>query len=347
MSVPQPLFLTDVHWPLWTMLIAFAFVVVAWVVGRAFSLPLALLLVWAGVNGTFTTELTSRISDGSGGPGMAFMAFSGSTMLAIVAVVVIVLCDRAIPSRQLSELIVWWGALHSIFMIGDQTIWSDEPIGGTVGLLGNRSIGSSYSAVWTFIALRHRQAFWLCPLGLIAVVITPSSMGFLGLVAGVAGTMIPFLKPKAWLSVALLALVALVALGPLVDHDMFKAATRYDVWMEALRFQTGGGIIQTVIGVGLGSFKVFAHPIVVGIIPPGRTWIWLHNDWLQIMFELGVIGLGLAVWSYMQFLALSITRPWLFASFLSFGAAMIGNYPLHMAAFALTGAWMAREAIRE
>lgn len=333
--------LTDVHWPLWMVLTAGALMLLSWIKFQDEDRPLALLLAWISINGAITMELKSRMSEWAGGPGQAFMGESGSAICAIMAM--IALCMFA-KGEDIFTFLVWFGALHAFFMIGDQTIWRAEPIGGTIGMLGNRSIGASFLAVWVPISFRHRFGTYLATLGVFAILLTPSSMGFLGLLAAIFGLMIPFMGLRSILVTAGLLALTLWLFGPLIDPDMFHMATRYPVWEEAALFQWRQGIWSTLCGLGLGSFKVLGHPLVAQHIRPGRTWLWLHNDWLQIIFELGIVGFALFLLFYIRTLIRSWDRPYLVAGLVSFGAAMVGNYPLHMAVFALLGAWMVKEA---
>lgn len=87
------------------------------------------------------------------------------------------------------------------------------------------------------------------------------------------------------------------------------------------------------LGSGLGT--------VISIIPTVQrmqhatgqqfeAWMWLHNDWMQLLFELGIIGmvLGLVTLGYLTIKAKSNT--YLLASLLGFAGSALFDYPLRL-----------------
>jgi hypothetical protein len=78
-------------------------------------------------------------------------------------------------------------------------------------------------------------------------------------------------------------------------------------------------------GTGLGSFQVLGPAI------QNKTYdlfVWLHNDFLQVLFEQGIVGLSLAFMLTVQCLKRSMRTPWLFVS--SIGTLVCGltQFPL-------------------
>lgn len=70
-------------------------------------------------------------------------------------------------------------------------------------------------------------------------------------------------------------------------------------------------------------------------------WLWLHSDWAQCLFELGVIGFCL----YLILSVYCVKRSWripggYFAATLGFLAMMLFNYPMHLPIHAFLGAFL-------
>jgi O-antigen ligase len=63
----------------------------------------------------------------------------------------------------------------------------------------------------------------------------------------------------------------------------------------------------------------------------------LHNDWLQIYFEAGVIGFALAVNVFIEAVRLSYRDVRWQTMIIGYGVAMCTNFPLHSPILALTG----------
>lgn len=61
-----------------------------------------------------------------------------------------------------------------------------------------------------------------------------------------------------------------------------------------------------IFGVGAGTFTWASFTLDQFKSP---MWIQLHSDWLQILFELGLVGLGLAVWTFYSALTTAWKQP--------------------------------------
>jgi len=77
-------------------------------------------------------------------------------------------------------------------------------------------------------------------------------------------------------------------------------------------------------------------------VKDGFWWIWMHNDWLQALFETGIVGLSLMFGLYLQALRrLVITGLTAEAkTLLLFGIFMGSNYPAHVGLTCMFGAWL-------
>jgi hypothetical protein len=105
-----------------------------------------------------------------------------------------------------------------------------------------------------------------------------------------------------------------------------------------------------LFGHGLGTVKLMIPYLQAqaGITGGGRYYIWLHNDWLQILCELGVVGLALSVWSAVTLIKKSIQKGMWHVGFalVLYGLLMVVQFPLHWPTF-LFMAWCFCGAILE
>ena len=85
-------------------------------------------------------------------------------------------------------------------------------------------------------------------------------------------------------------------------------------------------------GFGPGSYELYGPTIGVKAFvgqPNLYSSPWLHNDWLQILWEYGAIIFLLSVTFYVYLLFKSFHRPNLFCTILGYGACMCFYSPLH------------------
>ena len=209
---------------------------------------------------------------------------------------------------------------------------------------------------------------------LAGVVVSQSRMGFIATLTGVGFTMIlvALLKPlsqdatdqagrgprNGWrlaLAVALpVSIVVLLPTRELILRFADMASTqevsqgdRVKIWRDTLRF--AGAYKWT--GSGLGAFEHgFFH---YQNVAPANTVDFAHNDYLQIVAELGIPGSmlvgALAGWIAARTLAVVLWRRggrnWelavgLFASLLTLGIHSLADFNLYIPANALVFAWL-------
>ena len=104
------------------------------------------------------------------------------------------------------------------------------------------------------------------------------------------------------------------------------------------------------MGTGWGTYHVFSINLqAADNIAPGAYWNTLHNDWLQMVFEGGVVGAFLMVATYLTALYKVVCEHrWeLAVSILLFGLYLGVNPGLHHAIPSLFGAWLFVHALRQ
>lgn len=265
----------------------------------------------------------------------------------------------------------WGGLAHTSWLLWTQA----APILGlnnyvTLGLLGNRSIGASFTAVWWFFALYcfiqdsthapilgtskrfSRFALWTSWIALPAVFISVSSISFGALSLGVVAVLLALFpnvdRETKWILsfVAWGVIAVTLLLGAVVDPEWthVMSINRIEAWTMFINYYVTHNL--TFFGSGPGTFK-FYGPMIQATQgwKYGDWWLWAHSDWIQVYLELGVIGLVLAMGTFFTVLKASFNRPLLFGAVASYGAIMLGNYPCHIAMTALLGFWLVFESL--
>lgn len=223
------------------------------------------------------------------------------------------------------------------------------------GFLPNYSMAACMVAIVFPLALHQIVAYdmpkWWRPIAITTsltaipvIAISRSSIGYasfaLTICAIVIGYGLLFARRQILngVMVCILFLATVWFTGHLVDPDWsrFTEISRFKLWPAVFDFWLDKGSVW--FGVGLGSFRHFGSVIQMQQnVEVGHWWLWAHNDWLQVLFETGVIGftaallvIVAALWS-----AFKAYRIDLFASIIAICAVSAGNYPLRLAEFAL------------
>lgn len=111
---------------------------------------------------------------------------------------------------------------------------------------------------------------------------------------------------------------------------------RLEIWQLAWNFFRSRPWNEQALGLGLGSCRTLLPRLTIeqgGDMTKMQIFFTLHNDWGQLLFETGWIGLLLAIVSYVRLFLKARRRNQ--AVLLGFGAAMLGNPVLHFLPTAL------------
>lgn len=233
------------------------------------------------------------------------------------------------------------------------------------GAIGNPSMSISFMIAVLPVAMKQatpQARRWMVFAVFISALISKSSIA-LGMLA--AGGVIYFLMQRKYIWFTLAPIP--IAIGHFtLGRDLFSSGTRFEMWklfMHVWAFNP----VNWLWGMGYGTFGVFSRNIQHTLADPElgpkykkalglseslyvqdkNWWTWLHNDWLQMLFETGVIGLALFTLLYFKILTRFFCRDEKFelASAILFGIVMLLNYPLHMHLPTLFGAWLAIAAL--
>jgi hypothetical protein len=141
------------------------------------------------------------------------------------------------------------------------------------------------------------------------------------------------------------ALFAIVVISHhYLNKPFFQDSGRYAIWrsMMALWWQDQAHLF----GVGGGTFFLVGPAIQTQMHQPENSlFAFMHNDYLQIIWEQGFIGITLFLASGILILRKAFDRNWLFSALCTYGFIMLTQYPLRFAASAFIGTWLASEAL--
>lgn len=262
--------------------------------------------------------------------------------------------------RPMGDALLWVGLVHAIYMLVNLSGFNLPMFfenKNFVGLLGNKSIGATFSVVWVFF-VGHWLKAWdfkkisLIAIGVLAVLFARSSISYVGLLCGALAYVWLEVKDRSMRGLLLASFIGLFFLGPYLKPQFFWHLSRYDAWPMFYDYLDRS--VNLLFGGGLGTFKFYgpqaqlSNSFLVELKNgswSGQWWLWAHNDWLQIVLELGFFGLFLSVIFYFSLLRWTIGKPFLFAAIVAYGVTMVGNYNLHLATTGLIGWWLVAESM--
>lgn len=228
------------------------------------------------------------------------------------------------------------------------------------GFLGNPSMSISFTVAVLPVAIAQTtSASRILVLLLVAAAayLSKSSMA-VGMIAVALGIYL-MLRHKYWLvfMTGLPLVFGYLSMG----KTMFSSGLRFEMWNLFMRIWANNPA-NWPWGMGYGTFGVFSRNIQHSLADPEKGeevrkllglssavnprndhwWVWLHNDWLQLIFDIGIVGLTLGVATYL----VAVNSLWrkkdlsVLASLLLYGILMVFNYPTHVHVSSLFGAWL-------
>lgn len=253
---------------------------------------------------------------------------------ALLLGVVIFAMVRSI-SWQLALKIISWLVIADAGIVALQYFVTGD-VAEAGGFFLNPSMNSSFIAV--FLPLVPIMAVPLCVLSIfLAQASIP--VGVLMTVAFAYAFVCGDAKQR-WGGVAL---VVIAGLGACFTPSLMGDSGRFGQYKASLEYWTQH--IQPWIGSGAGTYYV--HGTIISSIRGLKTtesWAFAHNDWLQILFECGFIG----IWSFLLMIGFMLYRTWnrpkifaIICGFCVFGAL---NMPLRYPFIALAMAFVMKAA---
>ena len=198
---------------------------------------------------------------------------------------------------------------------------------GFHGLGFNLSLNGTLLAIQLSFAVRRTP--WAALPALVAIGLTGSTMGILAIL--VAGTLtILFMRTRY--TGAVLALVGIVVLV-LVERYGARLTDlngRMAIWELALRFMEAKD--SWIFGSGFGSWAYLGPKLQMDSGQTTNFFVHLHNDFLQLFFEVGLVGLSLWAIAFAHAFRKSLGREDWVSIFLiiAFLVSCVGNFPTRL-----------------
>jgi len=161
----------------------------------------------------------------------------------------------------------------------------------------------------------------MASLGLTSIVFLGGQTSFISLAVGIFFILTARLSTKKILSLGFV-LFLMLSLG-LYLFPVLSLETRFLGWKSIMKWWASYGNVYW--GMGPGSFEWLAPFIKLST---GEVFVWMHNDFLQYLFEYGIVGAVLMV----SVLARSTFKSWktyLFPTLATMYAGMFAYFPAH------------------
>lgn len=247
--------------------------------------------------------------------------------------------------RQVPKVIAAMALLQCVYGMVQMTGWDpfmsveQAFVGKPIGTLGH------YTMIGPFIALgamyflqrvRDWRMLALFVLMSMGVVLTGSTMSILALGAGFLYTAWRKEPATAYGVMALCLMAVGTAYLFRPDAEFFSLTGRQLAWPHGI----DAWLAAPLFGHGPGAWSAYLNgPLNQA---SGMSWPQLHNDFLQLLVEHGVIGFGIvAVGLAMFFRKAQRLCPFYGSAAVVLCTNALGNFPMHMACFGLVAGWLA------
>lgn len=201
------------------------------------------------------------------------------------------------------------------------------------GFLNAPSFNSAFAAASFMLT-----PWWVKPIIAVTVIAHHGStaMAILGVQVFAYTLFDKKLWPVTALILAMLGAAAWAKSGALFDGGdrLTHWHTYMSFWAKEPRW--------VVLGVGPGTFTYMAAMLDQFKAP---LYLQMHSDWLQILWELGAVGFGLAVWVFTDAVKRAWKEPDLLTSILGVGVFALTYHPLRYLPSALLTAWIFVRAV--
>jgi len=261
-------------------------------------------------------------------------ACASATIYAVLIAVPVLFLSRG----SVEKLAVAMSALCPLgcFML----LWNLFFHGTRVGILDASSIGM-FLVVILYPAFLHMivapliklKARWLTiSASLLSVmvpvvcVVSKSATAVIGISLAILSYLIVSKKVRL---VPIIAVIAILGAGLLTQGKSFYTG-KARIKMASLAIEHVQKSNSQTWGTGIGTFRVLGPAIQMKKWKGPGYFLWLHNDWIQIWFEFGWVGLILVLLISLKALILSREQAWLVSSLVAYGFVMCVQMPLRL-----------------
>lgn len=309
----------------------------SWTVGVAFGLSAlsALRGFQDTMNGWSTNPIVRELN-----------LASESALISLILTVAVVQCLSTKTWVSFFKVVAGINAVaicgDALFHLPWDFLFGDGPWLGLVskepwGLLLNASMsGCLNAAIFPLLNPKEKALWWLV---LISIVVTGRGLPIAVLCAAVSAWLLLNRRYKQLLgAVVASAVVAVVVKGA----NLFHPRGRDVIWIASYKYFREH--LSQLFGCGLGGFYVFGNHFNTG---DSTIFVWMHSDWMQTIFEQGLVGFTAVVLMYLHALRRTRKTPQLFAALVGFGAFAVANMPLRYPIAGIFGAVLIRWAFEK
>lgn len=353
---------TAVHSVHHVQLLSWAAVVFGFYIYRSHKALLpGLAITWALISAVWLGF--DKFSIFAHSPALSFLALQLSGSQAAALIILTAFCATGVPSEKFSAVraaFAWLAIFNAIAVLGT-LIFARIDAATLWGFFAEPGINAAViAASWPLVDeiagnLKRRVAAFF----LIAAAVAASGASVPCGVLAVALLCRFWLDRKHWLLPIMgfcgVCLILLTAIP-----TPFDSSTRFEMYQIFMRFWADQG--RWFLGFGQGSFEVigpaimqdFGNPKIVKKVVDGQTIEYLrlvthlHSDWLQLIFEQGIIGFGLVAGTCVLAFSRAVINQChpTAASFLAFCSIGVFDYPMRLAIPAALGAVLISQCLR-
>lgn len=247
--------------------------------------------------------------------------------IGLVFFVSILMFVLKLSKQHIYDVLEFFGILGIITTV--MILFSSNP-SGQAPIFDNASMTGCFIAITLF--LLPKQLFKIAfPFALLAVLLIKASTPLM-CIGG--GFIIKYRKNK-WMWMAL-SVVPIFMYFKQPTEGWFHSSGRTWIWKIAMNWLVEHE--KLLFGSGLSTTTVLLPMIQVENKQEHNQWFfWLHNDFLQIMFELGIVGLSAFLVMCTNAIYIIRHNERLLPAVVAYGLCMITNFPLHLPIHALLG----------
>jgi hypothetical protein len=317
-----------------------------WSVGLTFA-----FLVFSGITGFYfpknyavsaSVQLVMQLNQiiSRGGSEVLY-----ATIMLLLFGILLIIQDKKFFMNAIK--ILFFGAvLNSFVIIVKFFVWHKDYAIFSSDAADASFIGCMLPCIFIF---KKRWKEFLCGIVMVlAIVLTKSSTGLGTIGIAVAFIALQELKFKKWIYWMVPITLGICAFGHFfIGHELLNDNDRLPIFKTIFSFYKT--YANPFIGAGTGSFTVWGD-VAQRVAHDGspnyfNIFIWLHDEPLEILFENGIIGLGLVLAVYILALAKTFRRKEMIFSMLCiYGFTSLTEQPLRFWVTQLLGVCLLRLA---
>lgn len=249
-----------------------------------------------------------------------------------------------------SELIPWLGFVDAVYMV-----YNRFAIGPYVGMMNNDSMDAAFVAICIpliglFSRPQSKRAMIATGFMGLVVLLSGSSTGAIILGVVTLFTAYKTLGVSTKLSKLIIASWAVLIpalLYKLLGEQLLNPNGRVNAWAGMLGFFQEQPWPTLLFGTGIGTFEWLypTHQMAMGMRK--TLFLWAHNEFIQVLFEHGIIGLSFLVVLVVKMLRLFRNHDSVFAAAIGMVIAMgtqapFRYFPFQMLVFFFCADYLAR-----